>query len=189
MAAVIRAFALDELEPQDSGPLAPDPEREAAVAIARAEGFDAGLAAGRAEGDSLARAIAAAMASALDRAADRLDSALAELADAAADLGLAAAEHLAGQALPDAPPAAVIADAVRQAAGNPILRLTVHPDSVETARAAATAAAAARGSGLRIDVLADERLQAGDVEADWLTGGLAVEAADRRAALIAALAG
>ncbi|MCA3254788.1 MAG: hypothetical protein INF91_04120 [Alphaproteobacteria bacterium] len=187
MSAVIRRFALDEFAPSDNTAAAADPEREAACAIARAEGFDAGLAAGRAEGDSLARALAASIASALDRAADRLEATLAEVADAAGELGLAAAEHLAGRALPDAPPAAAIADAVRQAAGSPVLRLTVHPDVADAARAAAEAAAAARAATLRIDVATDPSFAPGDVDADWLTGGLSVSAADRRAALLAAL--
>lgn len=167
-----------------------DPQYEVNLAIARADGFDAGYAAARAEVDATQAAVAGAIEIALSDSEAKIDQLVAELSAEAANLALAIGEHLAGIASKgtDAALARTVSDAVRQAVGNPVLRLTVASETAATVNKLANAAVDRIGACVRIDVEGDTSMRPGDIRADWQTGGLLSSAAERRAAVLADIA-
>ncbi len=187
------AGAVSQLQWLDLAAPAPavaiDPQHEADVAIARAEGFDAGYAAARAEADAAHAAATRAIETALRDSGAQIDRLIAELSAEAANLALAIGDHLAGHTRDtDAALAKLIGDAVRQAVGQPVLRLTVAPERVEAVRTLASAAVDRIGAGIRVDVEGEAGLQPGDIRADWQTGGLQASAEERRSAILTSLA-
>lgn len=186
------AGAVSQLQWLDLAAPAPavaiDPQHEADVAIARADGFDAGYAAARAEADAAQAAAARAIEIALADSGTQIDRLIAELSAEAANLALAIGDHLAGHAQnPDAALAKLVGDAVRQAVGQPVLRLTVAPETVEAVRALASAAVDRIGAGIRVDVEGETGLRPGDIRADWQTGGLQSSSDERRSAVLASI--
>lgn len=108
------------------------------------------------------------------------------LAIAAGDLALAAAEHLAAHSLADDPAQAITAAvrrAVRDLGREDRLTVTVHPALVEPLGAALAGVAPGR-----LEIAADPALGPADAHVAWDSGGLELDAAARRAALVAALA-
>jgi flagellar assembly protein FliH len=156
------------------------------LAIAGADAFARGLEQARQERDT---ALLAA-ADALHAAIEQIDARLAETADGiakdAAEAALAAADMLAGHAVAAAPVRA-IAEALdrvlRQVARGTRLGIRVHP----ALAGAVERMMEPKGSERRrvsLTVLPDETLPEGDAAIFWEEGGLAIDAAARREAVI-----
>lgn len=159
------------------------------VALASADAFARGLDQARQERDV---ALLAAT-DAIHAAIEQIDAQLAETAEAmardAADIALAAADMLAGHAIAEAP-ARAIAEALdrvlRQVARGTRLAIRVNP----TLANAIGPMVEPRGNERRrvaLTVLPDEALAEGDAVIFWDEGGLAVDAAARRQAVMAEL--
>jgi flagellar assembly protein FliH len=157
------------------------------LAIAGADAFARGLEQARQE-----RAVALLAATdALHAAIEQIDTRLAETAEAmakdAAEAALAAADMIAGHAVAAAPVRA-IAEALdrvlRQVARGTQLSIRVHPALAE----AVERMMEPRGGERRrvsLSIVPDEALAEGDAAIFWEEGGLAIDAAARREAVMA----
>ncbi|WP_186378940.1 FliH/SctL family protein [Sphingobium sp. B2] len=163
----------------------------AAVSIARAEGFEAGLSSARADRDTaLLSAIDALQASLEDIDAVQAD-ALARLGREAALTAVAAADIMAARALELAP-----AEAIDDAIGRVLLQIargqevviSVHPDLVEDVEGRITQRQGKDRRKLNLIVAADPALAMGDARLLWDTGGLELDADARRSAVLAEIA-
>jgi flagellar assembly protein FliH len=159
----------------------------AELARVRAEGHAAGLAQARGErGVALLTA-----ADAIHAAIEQIDARLAEATDTmmkdAADVAIAAAEVLAGHAL-DIAPARAIDEALdrvlRQVARGTRLTVRVHPALFDEIQRLIVARAERDRRKLAITAIADETTPEGDALIFWEEGGLVVDKAARRAAVL-----
>jgi flagellar assembly protein FliH len=169
-------------------PAEDEAEQRAREDRARADGFEAGR--------SLALQDAATRsADAIQSIAGRLAMALADadaltamLSEDAAELAIAAANHLAG---PVAPPVfaahararlqAIIADQL----GAPRISVSVSPAMQPHVQAAADHVVATTDYAGRVNIVADASLADGDLVVDWTSGALAERRRDRLDALAA----
>lgn len=163
---------------------------ETGLVVARAEGFEAGLAQARGE-------TAAALLSATDALHVSIEAVEGEfaaieerLSKTAADVAMAAAEGLAARAL-ETDPARAIDDAIGrvllQVARGQELQVHVHPALIEQMDALITARQKGERRRLSLTLLADPALAIGDALIAWEQGGLALDAAGRREAIMAEL--
>lgn len=159
------------------------------VEIAREDGVRLGLEQARAE-------LQASLLSAADCVNDALDNIAAEIAGRfetvvrdSASLALTAGEHLAAQAIDEAP-LSVIEGALNAVLSEmhklTELEIEVHPSLVEPLEAALRRNTTASRK-LKLMIHPDERLEPGDAQISWGQGGLKVDAATRRTALLEAL--
>jgi flagellar assembly protein FliH len=161
-------------------------ERDRAIALARAEGYEAGLADARTERETATLAAV----DALQAAIEEFDQGLEELGKAsradAAELALAAAELIAAQVIENVPGKAVdeaITRGLRQVARGTHLNVRVSPElRPEIERLVAERIAGERRA-LSIQVFSDATLAPGDALIGWDEGGLSLDAAARRAAI------
>jgi flagellar assembly protein FliH len=167
-------------------------DQEIALLKARSEGVAQGLAQARGE-----RAEAMLSATdALHAALDDLDGQMAQTGDRlmreAADVALCAAEMIAGHAIAQEPGRAIdeaLGRAIRQVARGTALLLRVHPDSLEDVERLLAQRRAGERRALDITIVADAGIAPGDAHIGWADGGLIVDAADRRAAVMRELGG
>jgi len=166
-------------------------DHEAQLALARAEGFDAGLNQARAERDvALLSAV-----DALQAGIEALDERFAEVSERvtgeAAEIALAAADMIAGRAL-DAAPADTIDQAIGRVLGTVArgteLEIRVHPDLIETVEAKIADRQSRDRRRLSLTVIGDVTLSPGDAMIGWDQGGLSLDAGARRQAVQAELA-
>lgn len=160
------------------------------IASARADGFEAGLAQAREE-------IAAALLTATDALHATIETVEGEfeaieqrLSGAAADLAMAAAEGLAGHAIAVDPTIAIdeaIGRVLTQVARGQELRIQVHPDLAERMEAVIAERQSRDRRRLSLSIVADPALAIGDALITWEQGGLALDGAARRAAILAEL--
>ncbi|ARS28935.1 hypothetical protein KC8_16830 [Sphingomonas sp. KC8] len=165
-------------------------EHIAALSLAREDGFAAGLDQARGERDT---AMLAAT-DALHAAIDEIDARLAETADAmmkdAADVAFSAAEILAGHAIEQAPARSVdeaLGRVLQQVGRGTQLRVKVHPSLATDMERLIAARVSKERRKLSITVVEDDVMTPGDALIHWDEGGLAVDAAGRRAAVMAEL--
>lgn len=163
-----------------------DADHQAELARARSEAFAAGRAQAEADGHLALQAAIAGLADQVARLAAERAATEDRLAQAAGELALAAAEHLAARSFAEAP-AEAISRAVRRAVGDlgreEQLTVTVHPALVAPLGGALAGVAPGR-----IAITADPALAPGDAHVGWESGGFELDAAARRAALLAAMA-
>lgn len=160
----------------------------AAVALARAEGFEAGLADARADRDTaLLSAVDALHANLEDISAVQAE-ALARLGREAALAAVAAADIMAARALELAP-----VQAIDEAIGRVLLQISrgqevvirVHPDLVPELEARIAVRQGKDRRKLNLLVAADPLITLGDAQLIWDTGGLELDVEARRAAVLA----
>ncbi len=209
MSAALQRFAFDRIFAPGSAnaPVGPEAltleiERlRAELADARAEilivgerSFETGRAAAlvelHAERDTALLAATDALGAALERIEANIADTQALLSRDAADLALAAADHLAGRALM-LDPAAAIDQAIGRALehlrrGTPIA-VRVHPDLLAAIESRLAARQTVDRRRLPITPLADDTLALGDARLEWDSGRLCLDAAARRAAITAEL--
>lgn len=165
-------------------------ERDAMLARARADGFEAGLAQAHGERGTALLAAADAVHAALDDVDARLAQGADSMMKEAAEVALAAAEMLAGHAIEAAPARAVdeaLARVIQQIGRGTPLTVRVHPDlHAEVDRLIAVRDGHDRRK-LSVAVIGDESIAIGDALIFWDEGGLAVDSAQRRAAVLAEL--
>ena len=166
-------------------------ERDRAIALARAEGYEAGLADARAERETATLAAVDALQASIECLGEQIDEiAIASRADAA-ELALAAAELIAAKAIADAPGEAIddaIGRVLKQVARGTHLTVRVHPDLRPEIERLVEERIAADRRKLSIHVFSDASLAPGDALVAWDEGGLSLDAGARRAAIAEELA-
>lgn len=167
-------------------------DHRAELARARADGFEAGVAQARTE---RAEALLAAT-DALHAALGDIDARFAEVARGmvaeAGEVALHAAQLLAGHAIDAAPARAIdeaLARAIEQVAQGTALAVRTHPAMREAMGRMVEDHEAKEGRTLAITLAEDAAIPEGDARIEWKAGGLNVDAAKRRAAVMAELAG
>ena len=162
-------------------------DHEAQLAMARADGFEAGLAHARA-----AREVALLSAvDALQASIESIDTQFGDVAQRvtgeATEVALAAAELLAGREIAAAPTVAIdaaIGRVLRQVARGTELVVRVHPDLVEDIEARVADRQSRDRRRLFLSVAPDEAVAPGDAMIQWESGGLTLDANARRAEIM-----
>lgn len=162
-------------------------QRDAAVAHA----FEEGLAEARADRETALLAAVDALQASLEAVDARIADMTTQVTADAAEIALAAADHLAARALA-AEPGAAIDDAIGRVLGQVArgteLRVRVHPEFVREIERLIGERQAGDRRQLELHVVADATLAEGDACIAWDAGGLKLDAAGRRAAILAELA-
>jgi flagellar assembly protein FliH len=160
---------------------------EAKIALARAQGFDAGLAQARAERDVALLSAVDALHAGIESLDERFDDVSRRVTGEAAEIALAAADMIAGRAI-DAAPAetidAAIGRALSQVARGTELEIRVHPDLIEEIEARIADRQSKDRRKLNLTVVGDVTLAVGDALIGWEQGGLALDANARRKAVL-----
>jgi len=160
------------------------------LARARTEAFQAGLDQARHEATTALLSAADAIHAAIDDLDARFADAIAQQSQAAADVALAAAEALAGHALDQAPLRAVdeaLGRVLGQVARGTRLCVRINPDQHEALTTLLAERQRHDRRQLHLAAMADPAVAPGDAVIFWDEGGLAVDAAARRAAVMAEL--
>ncbi len=160
---------------------------DAQVALARAEGFDAGLAQARAERDVALLSAVDALHAGIESLDERFDEVSTRVAGEAAEIALAAADMIAGRAVDLAPAEAIdaaIGRALGQVARGTELEIRVHPDLIEAIEARIAERQANDRRKLNLTVVGDVTIAIGDALIGWEKGGLALDATARRKAVL-----
>jgi flagellar assembly protein FliH len=164
-----------------AGPQRRDPEREAQIAKARAEGHAAGRAEAMEQIERAAADAARALASQAQLLLSRLEAECEALRAEAVELALAAARVAAGRAL-DAAPEGLVMEVVGEAARSlrtaPRLVCRLAPDLAERLADRIAQEAEAGGFPGKVLVLADPAARAGDIRLEWDDGVIARDRAD-----------
>lgn len=163
---------------------------ETGIAVARADGFEAGLVQARGETAAALLAATDALHVSIEAVEDEYAAIEQRLSKAAADVAMAAAEGLAAQALALDPARAIdqaIGRVLLQVARGQELQIHVHPALVEQMEALIVTRQSHDRRRLSLSVLADPALAIGDALISWDQGGLALDFAARRAAILAEL--
>jgi len=162
-------------------------EQEAALALARAHGYEAGLAQARAEQDA---ALLSAV-DALQASIEVIDAQFTEVSERvtgeAAEIALAAADMIAGRAVEMAPGAAIdeaIGRVLGQVARGTELQVRVNPDLLGDIEARIADRQSRDRRKLNLTVVPDETIAMGDARIGWEEGGLALDAGARRQAVM-----
>ncbi|WP_242148681.1 FliH/SctL family protein [Sphingomonas sp. BAUL-RG-20F-R05-02] len=166
-------------------------DHAAALATAYAEAFEAGLREGRQERDTALLSAADALQAGIEDIAERHGAVLDGLAQDAAEVALAAADMLAGHAVALAPVQAIddaIARVLGQVARGQEVVIRVHPDLVTDIEARIADRQSRDRRRLALVVIEDITLAPGDAQIAWDSGGVVLDAAARRAAVLAELA-
>lgn len=161
-------------------------ERDMALAQARSDGFEAGLAQARAEREAAMLAAIDALQAGIEQIAEEVDGAVAKATAEAAELALAAADHLAGRAIAAAPAEAInaaLGRVLEQLGRNPRLQIRVHPSLVEEMERLIAVRQAGDRRRMHIHVAADATIALGDTLIAWDEGGLRLDLEARRGAL------
>lgn len=167
-------------------------EHEAAIAVARAEGFRQGLEQARGERENALLAAVDALQASIEAVEQGLGEVEVRLAHEAGELALAAADLIAARAL-ERDPSLAIDEAIGRALGQirrgqPI-RIRVHPELVSDVERLVSERQASERRRLSLIVLGDEKLPLGDALLQWDQGGLRLDADARRAAIRAEMDG
>jgi flagellar assembly protein FliH len=165
-------------------------EHQVELAQARADGFEAGLWQARHDRDAALLAAVDALHGALDDVDMRLTESEQAVSRDAAQVAVSAAEALAGHALALDPLFAIdaaLGRVLRQVRRGTQLGIRIHPSlAADIGRRIADRQALDRRK-LSIAVLPDDNLTPGDAHIVWEEGGLIVDGAARRAAVLAEL--
>jgi len=164
--------------------------QEGGIALARAEGFEAGLSQARHEREVALLTAVDALQAGIEALDGRVVEFERQTAGDAAEVALAAADLLAGRAVEGAPVAAIddaIGRVLRQVARGTEILVRVHPDLVEPIEARVADRQARDRRRLHLAVIADETLAEGDAMLAWDQGGLVLDVNARRAEIMAEL--
>ncbi len=165
-------------------------EQGAQVALARAQGFDAGLAQARAEREVALLSAVDALQAGIETLDERFADVTRRVTSDAAEIALAAADMIAGRALETAPGDAIdaaIGRVLAQVARGTELEIRVHPDIIDAVEARIAERQSRDRRKLSLTVIGDVTLAPGDALIGWEQGGLALDAAARRRAVEAEL--
>ncbi|WP_395391289.1 hypothetical protein WBP07_12080 [Novosphingobium sp. BL-8A] len=167
-------------------------EHSAELAHARTDGFEAGLAQARHERDAALLAAADALHAGLDDIARRFEDVADHVACEAGSVALLAAEMLAGHAVALEPARAIeeaLARALEQVARGTRITVRVHPTMREDIERIVAMRQTSERRSQTILVVEDGNVAPADARIGWAEGGLGVDAAARRKAVLAELAG
>ncbi|MDV3457400.1 FliH/SctL family protein [Sphingomonas sp. HF-S4] len=159
----------------------------AQVSLARAEGFEAGLAQARAERDVALLSAVDALHAGIEALDERFEDVSKRVTGEAAEIALAAADMIAGRAIETAPAEtidAAIGRALGQVARGTELEIRVNPDLIEAIEARIAERQASDRRKLNLTVIGDVTIAVGDALIGWEQGGLALDASARRAAVM-----
>lgn len=162
-----------------------------ALLEARLEGFEAGRVRASAESASALLAATDALHATLDDIDAHLSDQTRAIHRDAVDVALLAAEMLAGHAVDFAPARAVdeaLGRALEQVTRGTALVIRVHPDLADAMAERLTTRIAQERRKLDLNLVPDESIVPGDGQISWNEGGLIVDAAKRREALMTELA-
>lgn len=161
-------------------------DKEMALAQARAEGVQAGLAEARAEREAAMLAAIDALQAGIEQIADEVGEAVAKATAEAAELALATADLLAGRAIAAAPAEtidAALGRVLEQLGRNPRLQIRVHPSLVEEMERLVAARQAGERRRMHLHVAPDDTIPIGDTLISWDEGGLRLDMDARRQAV------
>lgn len=160
-------------------------EREAVRALARAEGFEAGLKHAQSQQEQHSAELVRQLIDQISAAVAAQDARADEIAAEAAELALEFADALAAEALSLAP-RATLAETLRCVLRDAVIKskvtIRVNPDDLAAVNAL-LAEATASGFDGRAVITADKTVVAGDCNVDWQAGALRLCYADRREAV------
>jgi flagellar assembly protein FliH len=165
-------------------------DQEATLALARAEGFEAGLEQARRERDVALLSAVDALQAGIEALDERFGDVSDRLSGEAAQVALAAGEMLAGRALDFAPAESIdaaIGRALAQVARGTELEVRVHPDLIEMVESKIADRQSRDRRRLNLTVIGDVTLALGDAMIGWEQGGLALDAAARRRSILTEL--
>jgi flagellar assembly protein FliH len=153
---------------------------EADLALARGEGFQAGMAQARRDAEDQTGGLVARLLQSIERLASQEHARQDEIEWQAAQVALATARRLAGAALADRPLAGLEA-AVRECLGHarlaPHLVVRVNEASVETVESMLARLTRETGFAGKLVVLGEPDIGPGDGRIEWADGGLVVDQA------------
>jgi len=162
-------------------------DQAAELARARTDGFAAGLAQARSERETALLAAADALQATLEGAEDELAAARARLTRDATELALSAADLMAARALEHAPEQTIdeaLDRVLDQVGRNPTLLVKVNPTIAEEMQNLVELRTSRERRHMTINVIADPAVPQGDALILWDEGGLALDAAARRSAVL-----
>lgn len=171
---------------QELGQIAAD--RDTALAQARRDGFETGLAQARKERDTALLAACDALHAALEQFDDESSRMERALQRESAALALAAANLLAARATELAPVEAIdeaLGRALRQVGRGPSLLIRVHPELEEAMNLRVAERIRNERRKMSLTVVPDSAVAVGDAAIVWDEGSLSLDAAARRAAVAA----
>lgn len=160
---------------------------DAQIALARAEGFEAGLAQARAERDVALLSAVDALHAGIEALDERFEEVSTRVTGEAAEIALAAADMIAGRAIDLAPAEAIdaaIGRALGQVARGTELEIRVNPELIETIEARIAERQSKDRRKLNLTVVGDVTVPVGDALIGWEKGGLSLDAGARRQAVI-----
>lgn len=158
-----------------------------AIERARSEGWEAGLAEARGEIEAALLAATDALQASLETVEDEIAAIAEQRTRDAAQVALAAADVMAARALETAPDATIeeaIDRVLQQVGRNPQLGIRVATALVERVEALIAERSRRERRRMTISVIADPALAPGDAYIFWDNGGLQLDAAARRAAIV-----
>lgn len=161
-------------------------EREAIQAVARAEGFEAGLAQARGERDAAIRTALTAIVGDIGQGVAKVDALRAELAGQAVELALALAEAIAGHSLAQAGLSdieTIVAQVLAEQIEAPRLVIRIGAGLLDDVRQRVEAEASAMHFEGRLIFQPEPAFGPGDCVIEWADGGVRHVAAERRAAI------
>lgn len=165
-------------------------QMDANLAMARADGFEAGLAQARGETAAALLAATDALHVSIEAIEGEYEVIEERLSKAAADVALAAADELAARAVETDPARAIdeaIGRVLTQVARGQELHIHVHPALTEQMEALIAHRKSSDRRRLSLTLVPDASLALGDALISWEQGGLALDAAARRQAVLAEL--
>jgi len=160
---------------------------DAQLNLARAEGFEAGLAQARAERDVALLSAVDALHAGIEALDDRFEDVSKRVTGEAAEIALAAADMIAGRAIETAPAEtidAAIGRALSQVARGTELEIRVNPDLIEAIETRVADRQSKDRRKLNLTVIGDVTVAIGDALIGWEQGGLALDANARRQAVM-----
>lgn len=160
---------------------------DAQIALARAQGFEAGLAQARAEREVALLSAVDALHAGIESLDERFEDVSRRVTGEAAEIALAAADMIAGRAIDAAPAEAIdaaIGRALSQVARGTELEIRVHPDLIEAIEARIADRQSRDRRKLNLNVVGDVTVAIGDALIGWEQGGLALDATARRQAVL-----
>jgi flagellar assembly protein FliH len=160
---------------------------DAQVSLARAQGFEAGLAQARAERDVALLSAVDALHAGIESLDERFEDVSRRVTGEAAEIALAAADMIAGRALDGEPAEAIdaaIGRALSQVARGTELEIRVHPELIEAIETRIAARQSKDRRKLNLTVVGDVTIAIGDAQIGWEQGGLALDAVARRQAVM-----
>lgn len=165
-------------------------EQEGALALARAEAFEAGLAQARGERDTALLSAVDALHASIEAIDGQVDEIAGRMSADAAEVALAAADLIAGRALAAAPALAIddaIGRVLKQVVRGQELLVRVHPELASEVERLIAVRQTGDRRRLNLHVASDETLAIGDAHIEWDQGGLTLDAAARSEAVRAEL--